>query len=41
MVSEYQEKYPAYCNTVVRAAKKPKNEYQPMEGKISNMTTFR
>uniref|UniRef100_A0AAZ3S3Y3 Stabilizer of axonemal microtubules 2 n=1 Tax=Oncorhynchus tshawytscha TaxID=74940 RepID=A0AAZ3S3Y3_ONCTS len=41
MVSEYQEKYPAYCNTVVRAAKKLKNEYQPMEGKISNMTTFR
>ncbi|XP_041723916.1 stabilizer of axonemal microtubules 2-like isoform X2 [Coregonus clupeaformis] len=41
MVSEYQEKYPAYCTTVVRAAKKLNNEYQPLEGRISNMTTFK
>ncbi|XP_010886132.3 stabilizer of axonemal microtubules 1 isoform X2 [Esox lucius] len=41
MLSEYQEKYPAHCTTVFRAAKKMKNEYQPPEGKISNMTTFK
>ncbi|XP_064787821.1 stabilizer of axonemal microtubules 2-like [Oncorhynchus masou masou] len=41
MVSEYQEKYPAYCTTVVRAAKKQNNEYQRLEGRISNMTTFK
>ncbi|KAJ8008212.1 hypothetical protein DPEC_G00102460 [Dallia pectoralis] len=41
MVSEYQEKYPAHGVTVIRSAKKMKNEYQPLEGTMSNMTTFK
>ncbi|KAL0970356.1 hypothetical protein UPYG_G00240900 [Umbra pygmaea] len=41
MVSEYQEKYPAHCVSVVRTTKKPKDQYLPLQGKTSYMTTYK